>query len=116
MPRRGEIFLANLNPHRGREPGKIRPVLIVQSQALIDAEHPSTVIIPLTTNLIDDAEPLRIRISAGDRLRRDSDLLIDQLRAIDNTRLVGGPVRRLEAQTMRKVESAIREVLDLIEE
>jgi mRNA interferase MazF len=116
MPRRGEIFLANLNPRRGQEPGKIRPVLIVQSQALIDAEHPSTVIVPLTTNLIDDAEPLRIRISAGDRLRRDSDLLIDQIRAIDNTRLVGGPVLRLAAQTMRKVENAIREVLDLIEE
>ena len=62
MPERGEVWLANLNPRRGTEPGKTRPVLIVQAQALIDAGHPSTVIVPLSRNLIDDAEPLRIRV------------------------------------------------------
>ncbi|MGB4782623.1 type II toxin-antitoxin system PemK/MazF family toxin, partial [Candidatus Methylomirabilis sp.] len=90
MPNRGEIWLADLDPRRGTEPGKTRPVLIIQSQALLDASHPSTVIIPLTTNVIDDAEPLRIRIPASGRMRHDSDLLIDQLRAIDNRRLVQG--------------------------
>jgi PemK-like, MazF-like toxin of type II toxin-antitoxin system len=51
-------------PRRGTEPGKTRSVLVVQAQTLIDASHPSTLIIPLTTNLIDDAEPLRIRVEA----------------------------------------------------
>ena len=114
MPERGEIWLANLNPRRGTEPGKMRPVLIVQSQALLDAGHPSTLIIPLTTNLIKDAEPLRIRILAADQLRQDSDLLIDQMRAIDNRRLTQGPLTRLSAHLLLKVEEAIREVLDLI--
>jgi mRNA interferase MazF len=113
MPERGEIWLANLNPRRGTEPGKTRPVLIIQSQALLDAGHPSTLIIPLTTNLIEDAEPLRIRISAADQLRQDSDLLIDQLRAIDNRRLTQGPLTRLSARLLAKVDDAIREVLDL---
>jgi mRNA interferase MazF len=63
MRNHGEIWLANLNPGCGTEPGKIRPVLILQNQALLDAQHPSTLIIPLTTNLIDDAEPLRLRIA-----------------------------------------------------
>ena len=49
MRKRGEIRLADLNPRRGTEPGKTRPVLIVQAQALLDAGHPSTLIIPLTT-------------------------------------------------------------------
>jgi mRNA interferase MazF len=49
-------------------------VLIVQTQALLDAEHPSSAVIPLTTNLIDDAAPLRIRIPAAELLPRDSDL------------------------------------------
>lgn len=115
MPERGEIWLANLNPGRGTEPGKMRPVLIVQSQALLDADHPSTLIIPLTTNLIEDAEPLRIRISALGQLHRDSDLLIDQLRAIDNRRLTQGPLTRLSAHLLTKVEDAIREVLDLVD-
>src|SRR5579864_4675955 len=92
MPDRGEVWLANLNPRRGTELGKTRPVLIVQGQALINAGHPSTLVVPLTTNLIDDAEPLRIRVHAQSSLRHDSDLLIDQIRAIDNERLSKGPL------------------------
>jgi|SRR5580693_1116519 mRNA interferase MazF len=115
MPERGEIWLANLNPRRGTEPGKSRPVLIVQAQALLDEGHPSTVIVPLETNLIDEVAPLRIRVSAREDLRHDSDLLIDQLRAIDNKRLTEGPLARLDSESMRRVGQALLEVLDLTE-
>ena len=113
MPNRGEVWLANLDPKQGTEPGKTRPVLIVQAQALLDAHHPSTLIIPLTTVLIEGAEPLRIRVRAAGRLRRTSDLLIDQLRAIDNRRLVQGPMTTLSAALMARVHETISEVLDL---
>jgi mRNA interferase MazF len=113
MPNRGEVWRANLDPKRGTEPGKTRPVLIVQAQALLDADHPSTLIIPLTTKLVADAEPLRLRVAASSRLRQDSDLLIDQLRAIDNQRLVQGPLTRLPAPFMRRVGQAMKEVLDI---
>jgi mRNA interferase MazF len=115
MPNRGEVWLANLDPPHGTEPGKTRPVLIVQAQALLDAGHPSTLIIPLTTNVIADAEPLRVRVASSGRLRRSSDLLIDQLRGIDNRRLVQGPLTRLSPSRMSEVAGAIREVLDLDE-
>ena len=114
MRKRGEVWLADLNPPRGTEPGKTRPVLIVQAQALLDAGHPSTLVIPLTTRLADDAEPLRIRVAAGNKLRKESDLLLDQLRAIDNHRLVDGPLTRLTPLQLQKVDRALREVLDLI--
>jgi len=109
----GAIWLANLNPGKGTEPGKTRPVLVVQSQTLLDAGHPSTLVIPLTSNLVDDAEPLRLRVKAFARLKRDSDLLIDQLRAIDNRRLTSGPLGDCSPALMREVQSAIVEVLDL---
>ena len=115
-PGNGEVWLANLNPGRGTEPGKMRPVLIVQGQALLDAEHPSTLIVPLTTSLIDDAEPLRLRVQARERLDHDSDLLIDQLRAIDNRRLSAGPLARLSSTDMREVYRAIAEVLEVPDE
>ena len=51
----GEIWLANLNPRVGTEAGKTRPVLILQNQILLDATHPSTTILPLTTKLINNA-------------------------------------------------------------
>ena len=115
MPARGEVWLADLDPPRGTEPGKTRPVLIVQAQALLDAGHPSTLVIPLTTNLVEDAEPLRIRVPRSGRLRQPSDLLIDQLRAIDNRRLVRGPLARLPPSLLRRVGEAIQDVLDLAE-
>ena len=112
---RGEVWLADLDPRRGTGPGKTRPVLILQCQPLLDAGHPSTLIIPLTTKLVEDAEPLRIRVPASGRLRNDSDLLIDQMRAIDNRRLVQGPLSRLDRQLLARVGEAVREVLGLDE-
>jgi len=108
--------LANLNPARGTEPGKTRPVLIVQSQALIDVEHPSMLIIPLTTQLIDDAEPLRLRISAGDQLNQSSDLLIDQLQAIDNQRLNDEPLLECSSKFMQKVDRCLQEILGTLDD
>ena len=115
MPRidPGSIWLANLEPQRGTEPGKIRPVLVVQGGALLDAGHPSTLVVPLTTRLVDEAEPLRVRVTAFARLRKDFDLLIDQLRAIDNRRLTGRPLGRLSEEQLRKVRAAIADILDI---
>ena len=113
MLKRGEIWLADLNPRQGTEPGKTRPVLIIQSQALLTAGHPSTLVIPLTTNLVDDAEPLRIRVPAAGRLTRQSDLLMDQMRAIDNARLVKGPLLRLSNLQMKQIGSAFLELIGI---
>lgn len=111
--RHGEIRLANLNPGRGTEPGKIRPVLIVQNQALLDADHPSTLVVPLTTNLAADTEPLRLRVHATGALEHDSDLLIDQLRAVDNKRLVGKALAQCSTEFMEQVYAALQEVLGM---
>ena len=113
MPERGEIWLANLEPRQGTEPGKTRPVLIVQATALLRAGHPSTLVVPLTTNIIEDAEPLRVRVNPAQRLRHASDLLIDQLRAVDNRRLIKGPLTRIRVPVMRRVEEALCEVLGI---
>ena len=63
--------------------------------------------------LIDDAAPLRLRVPAGGDLAQDSDLLLDQLRAIDNNRLVKGPLLRCTEALLAEVDQALREVLDL---
>jgi mRNA interferase MazF len=107
----GEIWLADLNPQNGTEPGKFRPVLIIQDQVLLDIMHPSTLIVPLTTNLIEDSEPLRIRVKAYNQLEKDSDLLIDQIRAINNRRFKQGPFTKCDNIFMKKVHKAILEVI-----
>ena len=108
----GEVWLANLNPTKGTEPGKTRPVLILQNQVLLTIGHPSTLIIPLTTQVID-AEPLRLKIPAQGQLEKDSDLLIDQMRAIDNTRLLTGPLMQCNQVLLQKIYNFVAEVIGM---
>ncbi len=89
-------------------------MLIEQSQALLEADHPSALIVPLTSSLIDDAEPLRLCLPAQGDLDKDSDLLINQLRAIDNKRLIQGPLTQCPPEFMGRVDEALREVLDIL--
>ena len=109
----GEVWLADLNPRIGTEAGKTRPVLILQNQALLDAFHPSTVILPLTTKLVNNAEPLRIRLSAQGNLEKNSDIMIDQIRSIDNKRLIKGPLLKCNKEFLFKVKLALIDVLNL---
>lgn len=113
--KRGGIYLANFNPSRGTEPGKIRPCLIIQTDLLNDEEHPSTTVLPLTTQLIDDAAPLRFRIAARDDLRQDSDVMLDQLRTIDNRRIQPEPLTRVTAAEQAEIEICLQIVLALPE-
>ncbi len=109
--KKGEIWLANLNPSKGTEPGKTRPVLVIQNQVLLDIAHPSTLIIPLTTNLVEGGQPLRVRVKAQGKLKKDSDLLIDQARAIDNKRLTNGPLAQLDDDSMKIIYQSFCEVM-----
>ena len=84
-----EIWLADLNPQIGTVPGKTRPVLIVQTNLLNKTSHPSTIICPVTTNVKTDADILRVHLKKGmANLMSDCDIMIDQIRAIDNKRLI----------------------------
>jgi|SRR5699024_1334646 len=80
------IYLVNFNPNKGVEAGKIRPALVVQSNLLNELGHTSTVVMPLTTQLSSTDNVLRYRIAQRDSLERDSDVMLDQVRAIDNRR------------------------------
>lgn len=87
-PRRGVLYLADLNPRRGTEPGKVRPVLVIQTDLLNEAEHPSTWVLPCTTRLIGE-NLLRVVLPRGIAgNRQECEVMVDQSRAIDNRRLV----------------------------
>lgn len=108
-----EIWIANLNPNRGTEPGNTRRVLIVQTNLLNTLSHPSTLICPLTTQFRTEAKLLRIHIKKGIAdLDQDCDIMIDQIRAIENTRLLE-KIGSLPAQLFPEVRRNILIVLDL---
>ena len=109
--KRGAIYLANFNPSKGTEPGEIRPCIVMQSNLLNEAGHPSTTVLPLTTQLIEDAAPLRYRVTARDELESDSDIMLDQTRTIDNRRITSDILTILSEKEINEVEAYWRIVL-----
>jgi mRNA interferase MazF len=105
-----DIWLADLNPSRGIEPGKTRPVVIVQTDLLNDT-HLSTLICPITTNIKADIELLRVHLNKN-QLYKLSDILIDQVRAIDNKRLITR-LGKLTKDQQVKLRDNLRIVLDI---
>ena len=83
------VYLADLNPLMGTEPGKVRPVVVVQTD-LLNGLHPSTVICPLTTKVQPRTRFLRVHLTIGEAgLRKQSDIMVDHIRAIDNRGFLG---------------------------
>ena len=107
-----DIWIADLEPQRGTETGKVRPVLIVQTN-LLNNEHPSSIVCPITTNVQKESEILRVHIKKGtSNLKVDSDIMIDQIRAIDNRRLVN-KIGELTKDLQALVKDNIKIILDL---
>lgn len=80
------LYLADLNPRMGTEPGKTRPVVVIQTD-LLNTTHLSTLICPITTKVVASANILRVHLPKGTTgLLYPSDIMVDQLRAIDNRR------------------------------
>ena len=110
--KRGEIFLANLEPVRGSEQGGTRPVLIIQND--IGNEYSTTTIIaPITSTVMKKEYPTNVFIKKEDsKLSRDSTILLNQIRAIDNSRLIK-KIGSLDNFIMNKVDRAIKVSLAL---
>lgn len=105
-----DIWLADLNPARGTEPGKTRPVVIVQTD-LLNEIHPSALICPITSNVRPEIELLRVHLPKN-QLDKPSDILVDQIRAIDNQRLLQR-IGKLQKEQIKKLKENIAIVLDL---
>ncbi len=83
---RGDIVIVNLYPKKGDEVGKIRPAVIISGDdenVILD----TVILMPLSTDRIDNMTPYRMRIVAREGLKEDSDILINQIRALSKARI-----------------------------
>ena len=107
-----EIWVANLDPRIGSEAGKTRPVVIVQTDLLNQVPHPSTIICPITSRVSKGSTLLRVNLKKGiANLNQDCDILIDQIRAIDNRRLIK-KIGKLPESLAESIRNNLRIVLD----
>jgi len=112
MFKKGEIYLAKLNPKKGDEVGKIRPVLIYQTNMLNDCGHTTTIVLPMSTFLIDESYPLRYRIEKKDNLEKESDILCDQIRALDNQRIIPNLLAKLSLKEILEIDRQVSTILE----
>jgi mRNA interferase MazF len=86
--KRGEVYLAALDPVVGREISKIRPVVIVSNDK--NNEFSGTVtILPLTSKNTQPVHPFEIFLSKGSaNLPKDSKVKADQIRTLDKNRII----------------------------
>ena len=114
VPRRWHLYVVDLEPRVGTKPGKQRPCLAIQPSEFSEAGLESTVVLPLTTKIAhEDAFPLRVRIPKGTcGLERDSEVLVDQILAWDNS-LFHKELGVLPEALVEKVTAALRDFLDI---
>jgi len=102
---RGGIYIAKLSPAKGVEAGKTRPVVVMQRQEVL-GNYPTVVVIPLTSNL-KGKYPMRMLIKAREKLEKDSAAMIDQIRAIDISRIIPERLAILTPEEIKRLEKAV---------
>lgn len=108
-----EIWMADLNPKVGTEAGKVRPVVVIQTN-LINDSHPSTIICPITSQIQPQSHILRVHLNP-DRLsglEKKSDIMVDQVRAIDNERLIK-KIGIIDSSSAYELRENLKVVMDL---
>lgn len=107
-----EIWLADLNPQIGTEAGKTRPVVVLQTDLLNEEGHTSTIICPITTN-VKNAPYIRVFLEKGSGgVFEDCDIMVDQIRAIDNTRLIK-KIGRIPPAKQKQLILYLKAILDI---
>ncbi|QQL49485.1 type II toxin-antitoxin system PemK/MazF family toxin [Mucilaginibacter ginkgonis] len=109
-----DIWIADLRKADGTELGKTRPVLVLQADLLNHAYHVSTIICGISSQHRQGVTALRIAVKPDDinGLEKDSYIICDQIRSIDNTRLEKR-IGRLSDDKIKQVQKTLRAVLNL---
>ena len=108
--KRFELWLANMNSNNGNAVKKIRPVVIIQTD-LLNGIHESTVVCPLTTKTVDGIQLLRVQVDPS-QVDHKSDILVDQIIAIDNRKFIK-KLGKLTAKQIERLTYSLKVILDL---
>jgi len=110
---RGELWWADFGIPFGSEPGYKRPVLIIQNDFFNNSKINTTIVIPLTTNLILADAPGNIFITKREsKLKKDSVITISQIEVIDRQRLIE-KITKLDKSIIEKIENNILFILGI---
>ncbi len=109
---RGAIYYARLSPVIGSEQGGFRPVVIVQND-VGNLHSPTVIVAPITAQMQKHRLPTHVPIKQNVKgIKRDSQILLEQIRTIDKQRLAD-QIGQLNQATMKAVNQALQVSLSL---
>ncbi|EEU29954.1 toxin-antitoxin system, toxin component, MazF family [Limosilactobacillus coleohominis 101-4-CHN] len=109
---RGAIYYARLSPVIGSEQGGFRPVVIVQND-VGNLHSPTMIVAPITAQMQKHRLPTHVPIKQNVKgIKRDSQILLEQIRTIDKQRLAD-QIGQLNQATMKAVNQALQVSLSL---
>lgn len=109
---RGGVYLAKLNHTKYDEIGKLRPVVILTSQKILDSKPPLIFICPLSSKSHEDFKHLHFKIYPRDRLKETSYVLIEHSKSVSVQRLNNDC---LSVLTHNELEQIIKNISFLID-
>ena len=109
--KKGEIWIASLDPKKGSEVGKQRPVVIAQTDLLNDVGHPTVLIFPVSSQ-IQEENSLRLKINHSCFKNGFGFVLIDQIRAIDVKLRLKRKIGDLNESEVLNLNQLVRQVFD----
>ena len=108
---RGGVYLARLDPVKGAEIGKLRPVVVLTAQTLLDIDTPILFICPLSSRSEPAYRSLHVFISARDELQVHSFGLVEHCRAISRQRILS---HRLAQLTDQELDTIVQKLQCLV--
>ena len=110
---RGELWWADFGIPFGSEPGYKRPVIILQNDFFNRSNISTTIVIPLTTNMLLADAPGNILLPKTiSKLKKDSVITISQIEVIDRQRLTE-KISKIDRTLLEKIENSIMFVLGI---
>jgi mRNA interferase MazF len=101
-----------LNSSRGSDLGKIRPAVVIQTDLPNSIDHPSTLICPISAQLSEEENSLRLRlVGNGTGLVQESEVVVDQIRALENRRFLE-KLGKLSTEKALKLRGKLAVVMD----
>ena len=109
--KKGEIWVASLDPKKGSEVGKQRPVVIAQTDLLNDVAHPTVLVFPISSQ-VQKENSLRLRVDNACFKNGFGFVLIDQIRAIDVKLRLKRKIGTLKDSEVLALNQLVRQILD----
>jgi len=110
---RGGVYLARLDPAKGAEVGKLRPVVVLTDETLLQIEPAHIFICPLSRRSEPAYAALHCAVPARGDLRVDSYALVEHCRAISVRRLLERRLARLDTEEVNEIARRLQRMIGL---